>query len=307
MRAHTSLPLPSRISQIDGLQALRAIAVILVAWLHISDYLHLYGAPQLPNLGVFGVDIFFVISGFILSSVAMREREQPGGKTMWRFLSRRLIRIYPVYWIFALLAMFRLWRSGQLFAQSYLAAFFLLPPLQYPDIPLLNTFAWTLIFEMTFYFLLALLLLRTVKFAPYALMLVLCACVGGGALMGIRRPILVILCNPILLEFVFGALIAVIYRGTGKRYRLGMACTIVGSVIAVYWAQGATFQVANGMQMIITDSAVFARVATFGVAALLIVGGVVLWSPDMKGFYRSRPRGSWQCLLLHLPDLEHCY
>ena len=152
----------------------------LVAGLHISDYLHLYGAPQLPNLGVFGIDIFFVISGFILSSVAMREREKPSSKTMWRFLSRRLIRIYPVYWIFARLAMFRLWRSGQLFAQSYLAAFFLLPPLQYPAIPLLNTFAWTLIFEMTFYFLLALLMLQTVKFAPYALITVLCVSVGGG-------------------------------------------------------------------------------------------------------------------------------
>ena len=107
MRAHTSLPLPSGLSQIDGLQVLRAMAVILVAWLHTRDYLHLSGAPKLPSLGPFGIDIFFVVSGFILSSVVMRERERPGIKTMWRFLSRRLMRIFPVYWIFALLAVIR--------------------------------------------------------------------------------------------------------------------------------------------------------------------------------------------------------
>jgi peptidoglycan/LPS O-acetylase OafA/YrhL len=37
------------------------------------------------------------------------------------------------------------------------------------------------------------------------------------------------------------------------------------------------------MQMIVTDVGVFARVFTFGVAAFLIVAGVVLWSPEMKG------------------------
>ena len=283
MRAHTSLPLPSPISQIDGLQALRAIAVMLVAWLHTRDYLHVKGAPRLPSLGPFGIDLFFVLSGFILSSVVMRERAGPGLRTMGRFLSRRLIRIYPVYWVFALIAIVRLWHAGQLFKQNYIPAFFLMPPWVYPDFPLLHAFSWTLIFEMTFYVLLALVLLRTVKLAPYTLIGLLCMAVGVGAVMDIHRPFWIIVCNPILLEFVLGAVIALLYRSVGRRPRLGMILTMLGIAATFFWARVDSPRIADGVTMIAKDAGVFARVATFGLAAFLIVGGVVFWSPGMEG------------------------
>ncbi len=66
---HDDLPLPSHIKQIDGLQILRAVAVLIVSWGHAGLVLVWSAHEQLPDLGVFGIDIFFVISGFILASV----------------------------------------------------------------------------------------------------------------------------------------------------------------------------------------------------------------------------------------------
>ena len=158
-----------------------------------------------------------------------------------------------------------------------------MPPLQYPDFPLLHSFSWTLIFEMTFYFLLALLLLRTVKLAPYALIAVLCLSVAVGCCLHIRRPFWIVVCNPILLEFVFGAVVAITYRSVGIKRPLGIGMTTAGVVAASFWEHLDSPRIADGVTMIMTDVGVFARVATFGIAALLIVGGVVFWSPNMTG------------------------
>jgi peptidoglycan/LPS O-acetylase OafA/YrhL len=278
---HTTLPLPSSLHQIDGLQLLRAVAVISVAWLHGSEKLAVHSGHRLPDLGVFGVDIFFVISGFILSSVAMRERRQPGLPTTANFLKRRLLRIYPLYWIFALLAIARLSLSHQPFESKYIPAFFLMPPLQYPAFPLLHEFSWTLIFEVFFYALLSVLLLKTIRYAVPALIAVLLLLVGAGTVIDIHRPVLIILCNPILLEFAFGAAIALVFRQTGQRRNLGIACTVAGAALALLFHNVHPANVAGGQQMITIDAGVFLRVGTFGIAAVLLVGGIVLWSPSL--------------------------
>jgi exopolysaccharide production protein ExoZ len=278
---HTSLPLPSSLHQIDGLQLLRAVAVISVAWLHGSEKLFIHSQHRLPDLGVFGVDIFFVISGFILSSVAMRERRSPGFATMGNFLKRRLLRIYPLYWIFALLAIARLTLSHQPLQARYVPAFFLVPPLQYPAFPLLHEFSWTLIFEVFFYALLSLLLLKTIRLAVPALIAILLLLVTAGVLFDIHRPVWIILCNPILLEFAFGAALALLFQRIGRRRNLGIALTFAGAALAVFFHNVHPATVATGQQMITIDAGVFTRVATFGLAALILVSGIVLWSPAL--------------------------
>jgi hypothetical protein len=57
----------------------------------------------------------------------------------------------------------------------------------------------------------------------------------------------------------------------------------MGVVLAIVWSAKTHLWIANGMQMILTDDGVFGRVATFGVAAGFLVGGVVFWAPTMKG------------------------
>jgi peptidoglycan/LPS O-acetylase OafA/YrhL len=87
--------------------------------------------------------------------------------------------------------------------------------------------------------------------------------------------------NPILLEFVFGACIALLYRRLGKRRRTGIALTLVGVVAAIavklFFDTGATY-----MDMILTDNGVTHRAFTWGLAAALIVAGTVFWSASSR-------------------------
>lgn len=83
----------------DSIQALRFIAALLVVVTHST----FYAADRLdPDFfvwkgGTVGVDIFFVISGFVMMITASPFQRIPGG---WRYFAmRRITRIVPMYWI----------------------------------------------------------------------------------------------------------------------------------------------------------------------------------------------------------------
>ena len=67
------------------IQGLRALAVVAVVVFHVG----------LPVAGFIGVDVFFVISGFVITNVLLREVEHHGRIRVWRFWSRRFIRLMP--------------------------------------------------------------------------------------------------------------------------------------------------------------------------------------------------------------------
>lgn len=71
-------------ADVDGL---RAVAVVLVILFHLS--------PARFVNGYVGVDVFFVISGFVVTRVAIRRRDEPPVQAMLSFWMRRVIRIYP--------------------------------------------------------------------------------------------------------------------------------------------------------------------------------------------------------------------
>jgi peptidoglycan/LPS O-acetylase OafA/YrhL len=73
----------SYLPQIDGLRAVAVAAVILY---HINNV-------WLPG-GFVGVDVFFVISGFLVTGIILREIDA-GTFSFWRFYRRRILRIYP--------------------------------------------------------------------------------------------------------------------------------------------------------------------------------------------------------------------
>lgn len=68
----------------------------LVAWCHAAQELAPATTRMLPNFGIYGIDIFFVISGFIMSTIVMSSAPEPGMGSAWGFMKRRLIRIYPI-------------------------------------------------------------------------------------------------------------------------------------------------------------------------------------------------------------------
>jgi peptidoglycan/LPS O-acetylase OafA/YrhL len=74
--------------QLDGL---RALSVTLVLTIHSGD------ALWEPLNGYLGVTIFFVISGFLITTLLVREEELAGAVSLWRFYVRRVFRIFPLY------------------------------------------------------------------------------------------------------------------------------------------------------------------------------------------------------------------
>jgi exopolysaccharide production protein ExoZ len=233
------------------------------------------------DLGIFGIDLFFVISGFILSTIVLRSRERPGMHAASEFLKRRLIRIFPIYWVFAAITLLRVLHTHQTLKIHYLPSILLFPSAVYPGWWMLVPVAWTLVFEMFFYYVLSLVQMVTVKHAVPVLILILCGAVAIGQIYSIRRPYLVVFANPILLEFVFGGCIALLYFRLGKRRRAGIALTLAGVVAAIavrlFFDTGATY-----MDMILTDTGVTHRAFTWGVAAALIVAGTVFWSASSR-------------------------
>lgn len=69
------------------LDGLRGIAVVLVVWCHFWPTSHVPGA--------LGVDIFFVLSGYLITTLLLAELEQRGRVRLWRFYARRVARLYP--------------------------------------------------------------------------------------------------------------------------------------------------------------------------------------------------------------------
>ena len=87
MSRRTSGP-HARLPQLDGL---RTLAVLLVLAYHVAREHEL---PQLPG-GFIGVDVFFVLSGFLITTLLLREHATTGAIALRRFYVKRLWRLYP--------------------------------------------------------------------------------------------------------------------------------------------------------------------------------------------------------------------
>ncbi|HXT58260.1 MAG TPA: acyltransferase, partial [Pirellulales bacterium] len=91
--------------QLGGLDALRTLAVLLVICGHASgSYFQLGGERTFlwrwAPAGWIGVDLFFVLSGYLIGKQLWREWGQSGTIRFWRFFLRRGLRIWPLYFFF---------------------------------------------------------------------------------------------------------------------------------------------------------------------------------------------------------------
>ena len=90
-----------RLGYRPALDGLRGIAILLVLGTHL-------GLPFLPG-GYLGVDIFFVLSGFLITCLLVQEWQETGGISLKRFYYRRALRLFPV--LFVAVAAWALWCS----------------------------------------------------------------------------------------------------------------------------------------------------------------------------------------------------
>lgn len=86
---------------IPALDGLRGVAIALVLLHHCEPRLRSLGLAQFANWGWIGVNLFFVLSGFLITGILMEERGRP--KFFKNFYARRALRIWPVYALVVLL------------------------------------------------------------------------------------------------------------------------------------------------------------------------------------------------------------
>ncbi|NYF79592.1 acyltransferase family protein [Granulicella arctica] len=180
--------------KIQTLQSLRAIAALLVVFDHTSLPSAGHGlSARVPYfasfIGMQGVAIFFIISGFIMTYTANSPDDAaPRASLAKNFAIRRIVRVVPLYWFFTLLAAggILLAGLGKLMPVSYvLKSLFFIPYvgkfgpllLMLPIVPM----GWTLNYEMVFYALFTAALLLPYRFRIPALVATLAAIVTIGA------------------------------------------------------------------------------------------------------------------------------
>jgi peptidoglycan/LPS O-acetylase OafA/YrhL len=85
-----------------GLDGLRFISISAVVWHHsVGNY---FTNIRAAGYGFLGVDLFFVISGFLIVTLLLRERELKGAISLRNFYVRRTLRIFPLYY-FAIISL----------------------------------------------------------------------------------------------------------------------------------------------------------------------------------------------------------
>jgi peptidoglycan/LPS O-acetylase OafA/YrhL len=95
-----------------NLNGLRFLAAFLVIIHHIEQFKHIfifpnyYYQPQINALGYIGVTVFFVLSGFLITYILLREKHKTGDVNILSFYIKRVLRIWPLYFLLVLLGFF---------------------------------------------------------------------------------------------------------------------------------------------------------------------------------------------------------
>jgi exopolysaccharide production protein ExoZ len=225
-------------NKIESVQLLRALAALGVVLFHTAGQLATRNGfvAGWAGLGAAGVDLFFVVSGFIMWVTAIDRDEQ-----IQRFAIKRVVRIVPLYWLMTAIVLAivvvapGLMRNASRDPLHYLASFAFVawphPKLTSHFWPVLIP-GWTLNYEMFFYLLVAASLAlprkARVPFIAGALFaLVLLGLIAHPA------GVLSFYTNPIILEFLFGIVIGVLFRPANPNQRVHLALCLIGLVVFV--------------------------------------------------------------------------
>ena len=136
------------------LQACRGLACLMVVVYHgvilVGNWYGIRPLHNVYNFGYSGVHLFFVISGFIIYHVHYHDSDH--ALNIPHYLIRRIVRIYPLYWL-----VFFVWGGWRVFAGRFDAYDFISNALFFSsDKKLVVPVSWTLAHEMVFYCLFAL-------------------------------------------------------------------------------------------------------------------------------------------------------
>lgn len=212
------------------IQYLRGVAALMVVWHHAAGMVPWMADLFRPRWGALGVDVFFVLSGFIMVVATHRRPVTP-----WTFMRQRIVRVVPLYWLLTLvlvaaaLALPGQFRSVVVDPAHVLKSLLFIPhdaPGAPGELAPVLVPGWTLNYEMFFYACFALTLGRlrwlVVLFAGLATI---------GWLLQPATAAARFYTSALLLEFVAGALLARAWIAAGApvpawarwRSRVGLA------------------------------------------------------------------------------------
>jgi peptidoglycan/LPS O-acetylase OafA/YrhL len=260
--------------KLEHLQVLRGIAATMVVLFHAQGMCPAYAGAQsisgmlMGRSGGYGVDLFFVLSGFII-----RYAEPDAGYEPWAFIRKRVARIVPVYWLLSLAVLGLRWVVPQLHNSAPPSTSFVLKSLFFVSFtegtqPIVFV-GWSLEYEMLFY--LAAFALLAIGRAPWKwLVIAFSMCGAAGALLAVSMtsPASHFFFNPIILEFALGVQLASYVRT--NRVDLVSSAVLAAALLIVGWVNRASW----GGQVIVA-----------GVPAAVLVG--VFARLDQRGTSRA--------------------
>lgn len=243
--------------KLDWLQGLRGLAVLGVVLTHgryfLADTPNAGLADVLFLPGAMGVDLFFLISGFIM---VYSTQGRSGPREAALFAAKRFSRIWPAYVVVTLLWIFIARNGLQFFMDAerlhHLFRSLTLRPQVAEEAPffgLVFPLAWTLAFEMYFYIVFGVCMLagrlRWFVLASWMLLtLLLLPATHGGPTLNVRQmlpfhwPYMQLVTNPIIIEFLAGVLIGLLYLNPRIRFRsetLAWQAVVCSTGFVLWW------------------------------------------------------------------------
>lgn len=234
-----------------GLDGLRALSVIAVIWHHTSGR----PGPWISSQGHYGVDLFFALSGVLITTLLLRERDRRGRISLIGFYIRRAGRIFPLYYLVlatyvALVLATRADTAEGRYFLSKLPAFLTYTSNWFVDLgagdSVIFYFAWSLATEEQFYLfwpplLACLLLLRPRRTAHILAALGALIVINQVALASSSSTLAVTILGSLALPILLGAALAValhsptgyaVLRSTlGRRWSApALALTLLASI-----------------------------------------------------------------------------
>lgn len=224
-----------------GIHYMRGLAALMVVIFHAISFMVIYknyNSPFAHYILATGVDIFFVISGFLMVKTTEKYKEN---KLDWKlFLYKRLTRIAPMYWVvtiaIALAIILKPSLSEKTIDFEFLIKSLLFIPTKIPNSDVQSTIipvGWTLVYEMFFYIVFAALTAINYRkgiATVFAVFLILAL-----AHSQFKNYYLSIYTNPIILEFCLGMIAAKFATPSNKNsillMALGSASIITGAYI----------------------------------------------------------------------------
>ena len=276
---------------IFSVQYMRAIAAMLVVLHHTAWKAEQYSTNPLDwfHVGSLGIDLFFIISGYIMSYTVEQKKVNFG-----TFIQARIRRIIPLYWVLTSLALIifiimpdKVNSSGG--ETNILLSYLLLPT---PDSYLVKN-GWTLSYEFYFYFIFALSLSLKTTYRFFLPIFIILTLLLIHLYLSPEKHLIRFLTAPLLIEFAFGIAVFQLLKRKSFGHSIGVSLIIISILLLIF---------INDYPLEGYPHAVF-----FAIPSLLFFTGMVILEPlfqkkqhnKLSKFFKIVGDSSYSLYLVH--------